>query len=172
MGRKAIPAHLHLVNGNPSKLRLAALVDGSRIPIEIPEMPPHLDKNGKAEWERITFELAKLGLIARVDRAAIAIYCEAYSRWQMAAEELNKLGKKGFIEKTPSGYKQMSVWLQISNRAADQMQKIMGEFGMTASSRSKVSINLQNDLFPDTLKNAENQPAASADPADKYFGKK
>jgi hypothetical protein len=51
------------------------------------------------------------------------VYCQAYGRWhdsERKIRELNKAdpkGEAGLIGITPSGYQQMSVWLQISNRA-------------------------------------------------------
>ena len=167
MGRKALPAHIHVINGNPSKKRFAALADGTRVPIEIPEAPAHIDPAAKKEWKRITVELQKLGLIAKVDRAALGIYCQAYSRWEKAEREIKKLGDDGLIEATPSGYKQISVWLQISNRAVETMHKFMGEFGMTPSARSRVTINIQADLFGNTddASTGDKKP----NPAGKYF---
>lgn len=165
-GRRPLPANIHVLNGNPSKKRFAAMTDGSRVPIEIPEAPAHIDAAAKKEWKRITVELEKLGLIAKIDRAALGIYCQAYSRWEHAEKEIKKLGNKGLIESTPSGYKQVSVWLQISNRAIEQMHKMMGEFGMTPSARSRVTINPQADLF-----GSKDEPAGSPkpNPSGQYF---
>ena len=55
----------------------------------------------------------------------------------------------------------MSAWLQISNRAVDQMHKFAVEFGMTPSARSRVQPNPQLDLFDDEGKDR--------DPAARYF---
>lgn len=148
-GPKPKPAHLHLINGNPSKKRLSVLQDGTRVPVEIPEMPSHLDSEARKEWKRISVELLKLGLIAKVDRAALAVYCVAYSRWVRAERKLKSDGDDALIGITPSGYQQLGVWLQISNRAVEVMHKFLAEFGMTPSARNRVSVNPQKDLFGD-----------------------
>lgn len=151
-GPKPLPGNVHLINGNPSKKRLGALIDGAQVPVEVPDPPSHLSDEALCEWRRISVELEKLGVIAKVDRAALGVYCQAYGRWAQAEKKLGELGDDGIVEKTPSGYKQIGVWLQVSNRAVEQMHKFLAEFGMTPSSRSRVTINPQFDLFDDGAK--------------------
>lgn len=47
--------------------------------IEIPGCPKHLLPEARKEWKRITPELEKQGLISRMDRTALAMYCQAYA---------------------------------------------------------------------------------------------
>lgn len=101
----------------------------------------------KKEWKRISPQLEKLGLITAMDMAALAAYCQAYARWATTEAKLKELGDEGLIETTKSGYQQISVLLQISNRASEQMHKYMTEFGMSPSSRSRVTTSPQGDLF-------------------------
>jgi len=164
MGRKALPANVHLINGNPSKKRFSVLADGARVPVEIPKMPKHLDAGAKREWKLIVPELEKLGLLARIDRAALAMYCVAFSRWEKAELKIKEMQDDGLIDNTPNGHKQMSVWLQIANRAMEQIKSSLGDFGMSPSARAKVNVNLQHDLFGD---DPDNKPAPN--PAAKYF---
>ena len=77
-----------------------------------------------------------LGLLTRIDRAALALYCEAWGRWVEAEEALRKYG---VMIKAPSGYPVQSPYLAIANRAMDQMAKLLVEFGMSPSSRSRVT---------------------------------
>lgn len=166
MARKALPANVHLINGNPSKKKFSVLSDGSRVPVEIPSIPKHLDAGAKREWKLIVPELEKLGLIAKIDRAALAIYCAAFSRWEYAELKLKELQESGLVETTPNGHKQMGVWLQISNRAVEQIKSSLGDFGMSPSARSKVNVTLQGDLFGNA------NSGTSATPAAQYFGNK
>lgn len=161
-GPRPLPTNVHLLRGNPSKKAAHELLDAAaRVPIEIPDAPSHLSRYARQEWKRITVELHKLGLVARIDRAALGVYCQAYGRWVMAEQRLKKLGDEGMVDTTPSGYKQIGVWLQISNRAVEQMEKFLSHFGMSPSARSRVQVNPQHELFGDD--------DAAANPADKYF---
>jgi P27 family predicted phage terminase small subunit len=162
-GPKALPANVHRLNGNRSKLAESELRNRDSVlpDVSIPRAPAHLLPGAKKEWSRISVHLEKLGLITELDMAALAAYCQAYARWAGAETKLKKLGDDALIEETPSGYKQISVLLQISNRAAEQMHKFMGEFGMTPSTRTRVTASPQLSLFTDE------EPSG----AGKYFGR-
>jgi len=140
------PAQLHLLHGNPSKKPMAALLDEKVRPkVEIPAPPAHLIPEARAEWDRITVHLEQLGLISQIDRAALAAYCQSWGRWVMVEKRIageNHVDKKhlaGLVGDTPSGYKQISVLLQISNRCVEQMEKFLSHFGMSPAARSRVT---------------------------------
>jgi phage terminase small subunit len=78
-GRKPKPTALKMFEGNPGKRALNR--NEPKPPAETPDCPVHLDDEAQAEWNRITPELSTLGLIARIGRAALAAYCQAWSRW-------------------------------------------------------------------------------------------
>lgn len=147
-GPKTKPDVVHLASGNPSKKKFAVLRDGARVPVGIPEPPPHLLDDALKEWGRITPLLLELGLIAQVDRAAIAVYCQAYARWVQAEKKIAELGDAGLVAVVAkSGYEQIGPWLQVSNRAVEQMHKFLSEFGMTPSARTRVDVSPQGDFF-------------------------
>jgi len=149
MGRKALPANVHVLRGNPSKKSSAALLDEQvRPPVAIPPCPAHFSPEAKNEWKRITKHLEPLGLVTQIDRAALAAYCTAWGDYVWAERriaELNKAGdgdpsgERGRIWDTPSGYKQISVPMQIRNRALELMGKFLAEFGMSPAARSRVT---------------------------------
>lgn len=156
MGRRALPANVHALHNNPSKKNLGALLDETvRPPVEIPGMPSHLVEEAKREWRRISKHLEALGLISQIDRAALAAYCSAWGDYVWAelriaelngprkigdqALEADTTGERGRIWDTPSGYKQISVPLQIRNRALEMMAKFLAEFGMSPAARTRVT---------------------------------
>lgn len=151
-GRKPLPANVHMIRGNPSK-KSAYELEGSgqqQLPAEIPPCPAFLHKDAKAEWKRITKDLQTLGLISKLDRGELAVYCQAWSDWKRAREKIAEMEDAGFVEMTPSGYKQMSVWMQIANRAEERMRKAGGSFGLNPSARSSLGAGTvqQGELFP------------------------
>lgn len=169
-GPKPLPANVHMLRGNASKLPAGKLQDAVCPPAAIPTAPDHLSPEALEEWARVTPLLLDLGLITEIDRAAIAAYCQAYGRWVRAEKTIARLngegggdGHAGEVDVTPSGYRQISVHEQRSNRAQEIMGKYMAEFGMTPSSRSRVTPSApgtQGELF--------GKPGGDA--ADKYFG--
>ena len=89
-GRKPLPANVHLMRGNASKKPIGELVDGVQPLVEIPNCPPYLLKAAKAEWKRITPLLEELGLIAKIDRATITIYCAAVAWYEWHERRLQE----------------------------------------------------------------------------------
>jgi P27 family predicted phage terminase small subunit len=133
-GRRPKPTRIKEIEGNPGKRPLNRQEPHPEP--EIPACPEHLDDEARAEWGRIAPQLHALGVLARVDRAALAAYCMCWSRWVEAETQLRKFGT---VIKTAKGYPIQNPYLGIANTAVDQMRKFMTEFGMTPSSRSRVS---------------------------------
>lgn len=144
-GRRPTPTALKALSGNPGKRELNK--NEPKPAARIPPCPKHLNKEAKAEWRRISKELAVLGLLTMVDRAALAAYCQSWARWVAAEEELAKPDVK-MVEVTDKGYHHPNPWIGIANQAMKQMRGFLGEFGMTPSSRSKVTVATQSEADP------------------------
>ncbi len=89
-GRKPKPSALKKFEGNPGKRALNQ--NKPKPAVQTPDCPVHRDNEAQAEWNRITPDLNTLGLTARIDRAALAAYCQAWSRWVKAEEMLKSSG--------------------------------------------------------------------------------
>lgn len=156
-GRRPLPGNVHMLRGNPSKKGAHDLQDGGNAPqlkVEAPPCPAFLTKDAKAEWRRIVKDLEILGLITKVDRAELAVYCQAWGDWKVAREKITEMEDRGMVEVTPSGYKQMSAWMQLANRAEERMRKAGDSFGLNPSARAKLGtghVN-QGELFPNEQK--------------------
>src|ERR1700750_2174369 len=122
-GRRPIPSALKALSGkrdrNPNRGREPKFGG-------IPTCPKHFDKAAKAEWRRLSAELAGQGLLTSVDRAALAGYCAAWSRWVNAEENLQKFG--AVIKSPKSGFPIQNPYVGIANTALDQMRKFGIEF--------------------------------------------
>lgn len=131
-GRKPLPTTLKLLAGNPGKRKLPT---NQLATVEVPDCPEHLDKNARAEWDRITVELVKAGLLTRLDRTALALYCQTFSRW---VEAETKVRTKGAVIRTANGYPIQNPWLNVATSAAKDLKGFLVEFGLTPSSRSRL----------------------------------
>lgn len=149
-GPKPLPANVHSLRGNASKKPIAQLLDGVHPEVEIPTCPTYLAPDAKREWKRVAAELETLGLVCQIDRAALAAYCAAWAEVVTCERKIKELnaaddkGEAGLVSITPSGYQQMSVWVQIRNRAYDRMMKFAAEFGLSPSARSRVTASKNN----------------------------
>lgn len=134
MPRKVIPTKIKLVKGTFRADR--ANPNEPDYPVKIPEPPQHLNNLGRAEWDLMSKEFGKQGLLAQVDKACLASYCQLYGRWSQAEADLNK---STLLIKTTSGNIIQNPLLGIANTALKLMNKCLLEFGMSPASRSKVS---------------------------------
>jgi P27 family predicted phage terminase small subunit len=134
-GRKPKPTRLKLITGNPGKRPLNAREP--KPAIRVPTCPAHLNPSAKAEWKRLARQMHVLGMISKLDRAALAAYCQAYGRW---AEAERKLKETPMLLKLPSGIIQQSPWLAIANKQLELMSKFMSELGLSPVARTRVEV--------------------------------
>jgi P27 family predicted phage terminase small subunit len=127
------PRILKLVEGDSGHRPLPA--DEPRPEPGIPSCPRPYQQRAKQEWRRITKELEQLGLITKVDRAALAAYCQSCSRWIEAEKQLETEGP--VIEGRQRGLVK-SPWVRIAGDAMEQIRRFGSEFGLTPSSRGRL----------------------------------
>lgn len=102
-----------------------------------PNCPRWLDPVAKREWRYVVRELVAMRVMARIDRDALAAYCQAYAEWRAMQEVLDLHGYIQIVGQ--SGYLAPRPEVAIRNKAIDRMHRYMREFGMTPSSRTRVS---------------------------------
>jgi P27 family predicted phage terminase small subunit len=139
-GRKPKATVLKLITGNPGRRPLNA--KEAKPLVVIPDPPDMLIGEALKEWKRVTVLLAEVGLIAKLDRAIIAGYCMAWSRW-VECEQLLK--DTGLIVKAPNGYPMYSPYLSASNKALDQVRQFSEQIGLSGSSRSRIKADKPDD---------------------------
>jgi phage terminase small subunit len=101
-GEKKLPVKQAKESPNPEKSK----------PVRILECPEQLGPVARQEWDRIVGELTALGVLSSVDRAALAVYCNAYAQWLDATDAIQKYGA---MMKAPSGYPIQSPYVAIAN---------------------------------------------------------
>ena len=136
-GRKPKPTKLKELAGNPGKRPLNSSEPQPPVPDRSPYAPRHLNDDAKKEWRRIVGLLMELGLYTDLDYAALAMYCQAWGRWvqverALAKQDLILTGSEGGLYQNPM--------LHVANKAWDQMRKILAEFGLSPSSRSRLTL--------------------------------
>ena len=133
-GRKPKPTALRLAQGNQGRKAIRA--DEPKPDPAAPEMPDFLGEAARAEWSRIVPELEAIGVLARADRAALAAYCDAFGRWEEATKKIAESGSTFFNQ---HGDEKRSPWTVLQREALAELRQFVVEFGMTPSSRTRVS---------------------------------
>jgi len=142
-GRKPTPTALKVIRGNPGKRPLNKDEPQPQVAVNI-RPPTWLTKEAKKHWKVVSKQLSDVGILTDLDKHALTMYCEEYARWRDA---LQKMKDQEVIE-TDKGNEIQSPWVGIANKAFDHMLKIMSEFGMTPSSRSRLTVQPKEDFDP------------------------
>lgn len=134
-GRPPVPTALKILRGNPGKRPLNK--NEPQPEVEIPDCPPHLDEEAKAEWERLAAELAALGILTNIDRGVLATYCLSWSRWVKAELMVQKTGE---ILKSKDGGLYQNPYLAVANRAKDDLRAIGALLGLNPCDRVRLHV--------------------------------
>lgn len=141
-GPKPTPPALKLIAGNPGK-RPIDLDAGVNPPVAVPSAPAFLNKQGRAEWKRITAELKPLGLVTQLDRAKLANYCHAFGRLVEVATRIKDLQAEDplapLMQKSPNGYDQVSALQVLETRYMEAVHKYGADFGLSPADRARVT---------------------------------
>ena len=129
----------------PTKIKIALGTRADRVnlrepagPIGAPAPPTYLDPVARSEWDRMVPGFTAAGVLALVDGAALALYCQHFSRWRAAEEEVTKTG---LVRETNLGGLKINPAVAIAQKAQESMLRILAEFGGTPSARSRLSVN-------------------------------
>src|SRR5690349_6182098 len=137
-GPKRTPTELLALRGNPGKRKRHG---EPKPPTESPSCPSWLNVEAKREWRRIVPELERLHLIARVDRAALAAYCQSWARWLQAERVIEDHGMTMVIETKGGGtYEQQRPEVSIAQKEKGQMKAFAALFGFSPSDRASLAV--------------------------------
>ena len=106
-------------------------------PPRLPACPACLGDEARKEWQRLSKELAELGLLTGLDRDMLAAYCQAHALW---VEAVSSIERYGTMVKSPNGFPMQSPYVAVANKQVDIMVRIAAEFGMTPSSRTRIRV--------------------------------
>jgi len=100
----------------------------------IPDAPARLPRPARELWDHLAPRLAALNILTELDAAALGMLCIQYARMTDADEKVRRMGT---VIVGPSGLRP-NPYLTVANAAAAAVHKLLGEFGCTPSSRSKI----------------------------------
>lgn len=140
-GRKKKPTALKVLEGNRGHRPIPE--DEPKPSPVCPKPPSWLRYQAKKEWKRIAPELYKLGLLTKLDIAALEAYCQTYAKWKDAEKKADL--KK---EKTGNNTKIINQWINVASMYYKQMTKMLAEFGLTPSSRTNIKVGKSDNEDP------------------------
>lgn len=136
-GRKPTPTPLKLLKATRAdRINTAEPI----APPALPDCPSHLDAIARTEWERIVPILSRMRVLSELDGTALALYCQSYSRWVLAEQDI---AKNGLTVNTQKGGPKTNPAVAISAAAVAAMHRLLTEFGATPSSRTKIKATVE-----------------------------
>lgn len=148
-GRKPKPTKLKVLEGNPGKRPLKKHPQPEPT---APTCPSWLSPPAKTEWRRIAPELERLGLLSRLDRTALAGYCQNLATVKIATQAINQhyreYGKltTTYTNKGGATNEIPIPELRIARDAWNLVHRFESEFGLTPSSRERLNLPEQQEV--------------------------
>lgn len=139
-GPKPQPTNLKLLKGENRTERLNKNEPKPR-PV-IPKRPFFLSRRAKRIWDLLAPKLQRAGVLTEIDALALAALCQCYARYEEAEKSFD--AETAVMEVGEQGYRQQVPEISIAHKYLDRAMKIMTEFGMTPSSRARISIELDD----------------------------
>lgn len=147
-GRKPKPTSLVVLEGNRGKRARDPKQEIDPL-LGAPDCPDWLNDEARAEWERLVPELERLGVMAHIDRAAMAMACVQWARFVAAEADIEENGATIMqIERVIERSKTQTTILicragrnpsVITSKEAQAAYRAWcSEFGLTPSARTRV----------------------------------
>lgn len=139
-GRKAQPTKLKLLKGTGRADRINEHEPKTE-PVTEMKPPAYLNNTAKIAFRDLVKMVGADGMnvLADADKTALAMLCDQYSIYRQARKDVKSKGLT--FETVGRNGKQVKARpeVQIMNNAWDRVAKMMVEFGLTPSARSRVS---------------------------------
>lgn len=141
-GRKRVPTRLHILRGNPSKLKLPK-GELQPAPISTLEPPGHLREHARQVWFRVAPEFQAQGILTVNDLLAFENLCIAWGDLIEAERDIAANGHVYWAETKNGRIRMRNPYCAIKRHAQQQCDKWAAQFGIGASYRAKLGIVAQ-----------------------------
>lgn len=147
-GRPRKPTTLKIIQGTLEKSRV---LENEFEPESVETLEPTFLQTEYElnEFEKITGELSKYGLLAEIDLSLIESYCIEYGKYREAIEMLRKEG----LTKNGKMGEYINPHHMIAERSFDRMYKLGVMFGLTPAGRTKVQVKKKQNKGLDSILN-------------------
>lgn len=156
-GRRALPANVHLLKGNPSKLDENKLKEAASLypPLQDFTPPEYFSEAEREYYAQLCQRFQCANVVSVMDATALELLVEAYAEWREHKEFLDRYGY--VLEEGGSEGQTKTKAHPIASLKSDAHKRVVAllrEFGWTPSTRSKsakLSATEQDPLAGDNL---------------------
>lgn len=114
-----------------------------------PPMPEGLNEIAQKEWEKMTLELSKIGMLTTVDTSQLAMYCnEVGNYWECERLRRGVVAEDESDEAQESASKFYKNYFDMAQKHLKAAKDIAIQFGLTPASRTRISIPKKDEVNP------------------------
>jgi P27 family predicted phage terminase small subunit len=132
MPNHATPTAIRIAQGNPSGRPLP--LNEPKAATGAPPMPLDLSPAAQMVWQELVPVLLSMGTLTTSDGDALAALCVQKALYQEAVEHYTR---NGLVIQSSQGMKKNPA-VTIADAALKQYRALLGEFGMTPASRTRI----------------------------------
>lgn len=117
---------------------------------EKPPCPAWLDADARKVWRALIPQLARLGVLTRLDQHALARYCTLWVRWRKMETLLAEKGELviSYTEEGAVAGVHVTPYVAIASTLADKLLRLEQHFGMTPSARAALHVEIPDPHAP------------------------
>lgn len=150
MGRRGPrpgPNAMKILRGNPGKRRVVDCPRPEADEQALPRAPAWLDAEAKVKWKELVPQLERMGVLARIDRDALARYCDTWAWWRRMRAFIDQKGETYLLrdDEGKPKYIQQLPQVAIAHKLATQLTRLEAEFGLTPAARSSIHLTVAPD---------------------------
>lgn len=136
-GRRPKPTRLKVLQGKPGHRSLPK--HEPKPIVGVPPAPEWLVPEARALWDELSEMLVRLRVLTEADRPALELTCATWARWKQAAQVLTEQGHSMLVDREEGVVVVVRPEVRIEADAARRLRLLLGEFGLTPSSRARVA---------------------------------
>jgi P27 family predicted phage terminase small subunit len=140
MARPPKPTALKIVSGTNQPCRMRN--DEPKPDSDLIEMPEGMSEKAQKYFEDLKTKLLDCKVVTNIDNYALGMLAVAVADMYDIQE---KLDRTGIVIKGRHGYPVISPYFRAYNQKQDQVRRLLIEFGMTPSSRTRVGTGQASD---------------------------
>jgi len=133
-GPKPTPRNLRLVRGTDRPDRMNE--NEPIAAVTTPDAPDYLSPEEALIFTDTAAKLARMRVMTEYDVDALAMYSVNFVRWKEATARLRDMG---LMVRSPNDFPMQNPYLSVANGAQKECLRILVEFGLTPSSRTRVN---------------------------------
>jgi len=143
-GRKPLASAIHKKNGSYQKNPQRENKNEPKPPSGAPKMPLTVagDPAAKRKWAEVIKVLGEMEILSRADKDLLEIFCLNYSHY---CALLKAVRDSGFAQQDASGFFKRNPLAGELAKVTDRQARLLGEMGLTPSSRTRVGKIDKND---------------------------